>query len=119
MCTFVVETVVCGNNGFGNFSDQINVTLKDTSMFECSCSVAITSTSMLAGISFVYSIVMTVLVIIIIFRVKKKTAYTQREEQESPGPDIHYEDVGLQPAALSDMDTRKNIAYGQVMPPNT
>ena len=80
LCTFAVQTFVCGNVD-GNFSDLIHVALKDTSMFECSFSVAITSTSMLAGISFVYATLITGLVIIIIIRGKRQTT-TRREKQE-------------------------------------
>ena len=86
--------------------------MTDTRSCDCGVNVAIASTSLLAGISFVYATVVTVLMIV---NKRKKQATRKTMEQESP--DVLYEDVELQRSASTEtvVGTRVNIAYGQVM----
>ena len=110
MCTVLIQAVVFGDITAGNLSDNICITSKDTSGSKCG--VAITSTSLLAGISLVYATVLTVLVIII----QRKKRATKTEGQELP--DVVYEDVQDHASAseTTQVNIEENIAYGQIMP---
>ena len=114
VCTFSIESVVCGKvvNLFNN-TIHIPMNVTDTSSCHYGFNVAIASTSLLAGISFVYSTVVTVLIIV---NKRKKQAIRKTTEQETP--DVLYEDVELQASASTEtvVNTRVNIAYGQMMP---
>ena len=116
MCTFSIESIVCGKV-VNLFNDTIHIPMNmtDTSSCDYGFYIAIASTSsVLAGMSFVYATVVTVLMIV---NKRKKKATRKTTEQESP--DVLYEDVELPEASASTetvVDTRVNIAYGQVMP---
>ena len=79
-------------------------------------SVAITSTSLVAGISLgislVYATILTVLVVI----QRNKLHAINRDEQELP--DVVYEDVQDHASAseTTQVNTKENIVYGQIMP---
>ena len=114
MCTFSIESVVCGKV-VNLFNDTIHIPMNmtDTCSCDCGANIAIASTSLLAGISFVYATVVTVLMIVN----KRKKQATRKTTTEQETPDVLYEDVELQGSASAEsvMNTRVNIAYGHVM----
>ena len=86
--------------------------MTDTRSCDCRVNVAIASTSsVLAGISLVYATVVTVLIV-----VNKRKKHATRKTTEKESPDVLYEDVELQASDSTEtvVDTRVNIAYGQV-----
>ena len=108
MCTVLIQAVVFGGITAGNLSDNICITSKDTSGSKCG--IAITSTSLLAGISLVYATVLTVLVIVI----QRKKRATKIDEQELPDVDDVQDHASA--SESTQVNTKENIAYGQIMP---
>ena len=103
----------------GNMSDQINIiTLKtdensgnDNNNNATSATI---SASLFAGLFFVSTIILVVVVAMLILRERQRAKNEVSAERDLSLSTRHYEDVTLQQASTTVVDTEKNIAYGQV-----
>ena len=113
LCTFAVQAVVCGDFA-RNLSDVIRIALKDSTCDSNNVGMsvlagAIVSATILGG---TIGACITILTAITIQRKRKAKAHAPTCKQESP--DRQYEDVSLKQTSSAVIDTRNNVAYGQV-----
>ena len=108
VCTFAVQTVVCGNI-LGNLSDTVQVHLKDSAIK--SELGAIVSACLFAGLSVVSTTILVIIVIVIL--VKRCQQHTKVEADQDLST-RHFDAVHVtsQPSSSAAVDTEVNIAYG-------
>ena len=96
----------------GNMSDQINITLKDDN--NNNATAATISACLFAGLFIASTIILVVVVAMLILRERRRAKNEVTAERDLSLSTCHYEDVSLQPASTTVVDTERNIAYGQV-----
>ena len=112
MCIFSIQTVTC-ESIVGNLSNNtmIQVMLKDFNIQHISCTGTIVSAALFGGIGACASILIVIQAIVY---ARMRRAITTIKQNSS---ERQYEDIGFQhsPSGQSTIDTRKNVAYGQVI----
>ena len=109
-CTFAVQTIVC-RNIFGNISEPVAVLLNDVNSRQADCTVAIVSASLLTGILVISTITFVTVLTLLRFTKGSCKAKTEPEHKRQIA---NYEDISQQIPSTVTINTRKNIAYGQV-----
>ena len=112
MCTFAVQTVICGK--VGNVSNQVSVLLRDnnTPSRKQDCTAAIISTSLLATVLAICVTVFSTILLFIIRVIPGKQKGKREATQDNQ--DANYKGIRHQKASPIVISTRKNVAYGQV-----
>ena len=104
VCTFAVRTVVCGftfGSLYGAF--EISKDRKNTA----SCFGLIVSTSVLAGALALYTSIICIIPVVVITKIKVK-------KTERCVTDRDYEVITPQQTSPETIDTKKNVAYGNI-----
>ena len=125
MCIFTIQTVVCGNIT-GQITYSIRATIlnpTDNTSFGIyssdSCQAYIISTSVLATVLSVSTVVSITIIVIVIVIARRKAAKTQagldlqlkNRAEKSRGTDSMYEDVTGPLPSASAISTQDNVAY--------
>ena len=115
MCTFAVQTVVCGNIIGNNISNSVRIILYGASTLVWSTATAyIASISSLATALIISVVVFITVIAIILMRSKAKIKaasdlqLTNRAERTEP----MYEDVTGPLPSVGAINTQDNVAYG-------
>ena len=115
MCTFAIQTVICGNIT-GNLSDPIRV---NTGILHPSKSEFVTATASISALATALIIsvaVFIIVVVVILIKSKAKTRaasnlqLTNRAERTEP----MYEDVKGSLSSVGAVNTQDNAAYGYI-----
>ena len=106
VCTFTVQTVVCGNI-YGTMSHTVQVKLKNDAIK--SDLGAIVSACLFAGLFVVSTSILVIIVIVILI---KRCKYHTKVEADQDLSTRHYNAVSYQPKSSAAVDTEANIAYG-------
>ena len=109
-CTFAVQTIVC-DNIFGDISEPVAVLLSDVDSRQAHCTAAIVSSSLLAGILVISTIIFVTVLTLLRFTKGSRKAKTGPEHERQIA---NYEDISQQIPSTVTINTRKNVAYGQV-----
>ena len=113
MCTFAIQTVICGYIT-GNESDTIYVVLRSPDPGQNSgCTGAIASASFLAVIFFMCGVLFTIIFFIMLAKLRKNDRHSPTCMKHEL-PDSNYEVVKHHESSTGGINTRKNVAYGQV-----
>ena len=110
ICTFALKTQVC-SDVFGKMSEPVFVVLGDNTAAKSSqadCTIAIVSAGLLAGILAVSTVTFSIALALVRF------VRGRRPKNEPDNQLANYEDISNQVPSTVAINTRKNVAYGQV-----